>query len=303
MIALINRFCFYLSVLYICSNNLFTYSRTQRDSLRISNSLFGRCVNTKRKGYFFCYMAKRFTDTDKWKKPFIRGLQGAYKLLWFYICDDCDHAGIWQVDIEVAQLRIGEKVTAEKAAQNFGEKIIFLDGGSKWFIPSFIDFQYPSGLNPDNKAHGGIIKILSKYDLLDNDFKVLTSPLQGAKEMDMVKDMVMEKVKDKEKPKKNVSKLFRETEFFDLPTFSAAFDGTKYESANMEYYHESILNWSDSKGEKKLDWIAAAKGWMIRDIKENKFIDKNFKHGNKDFTKSNGQPGTSEARIAALKNW
>ena len=109
-------------------------------------------------------------------------------------------------------------------------------------------------------------------------------------------------IEDVIKKKKNVSKLFRETEFFDLPTFSAAFDGSKYESANMEYYHESILNWSDSKGEKKLDWIAAAKGWMIRDIKENKFIDKNFKHGNKAFTKPNGQLGTSAARFEGIKN-
>ena len=59
-------------------------------------------------------MAKRFTDTEKWKKPFIRGLQGAYKLLWLYICDDCDHAGIWQVDIEVAQIRIGEKMIQKR---------------------------------------------------------------------------------------------------------------------------------------------------------------------------------------------
>ena len=109
-------------------------------------------------------------------------------------------------------------------------------------------------------------------------------------------------IEDVIKKKKRVSKIFRETEFFDLPTFSAAFDGTKYESANMEYYHESILNWSDSKGEKKLDWIAAAKGWMIRDIKENKFIDKNFNHGNKAFTKPNGQLGTSAARFEGIKN-
>jgi len=30
---------------------------------------------------FLCPMPKRFTDTEKWKKPFIRGLQGPYKLL------------------------------------------------------------------------------------------------------------------------------------------------------------------------------------------------------------------------------
>ena len=140
-------------------------------------------------------MPKRFTDTDKWKKPFIRGLQGAYKLLWLYICDDCDHAGVWQVDIEVAQLRIGEKISEREALKAFGEKVRVLDGGAKWFIPSFIEFQYPSGLNPANKAHGGIIQILKKYNLIEAPSKPLTSPLQGAKDMDMDKD------KDKEQGK------------------------------------------------------------------------------------------------------
>ena len=134
-------------------------------------------------------MAKRFTDTDKWKKPFIRGLQAPYKLLWFYICDDCDHAGIWQVDIEVAALRIGEYITEKNAISFFSEKVIPIDDGKKWFIPSFIEFQYPSGLNPTNKAHGGIIQILKKYNLINEDFKPLISPLQGAKDMDMDKDM------------------------------------------------------------------------------------------------------------------
>ena len=110
-------------------------------------------------------MAKRFTDTEKWKKPFIRGLQGAYKLLWLYICDDCDHAGIWQVDIEVAAIRIGEKIDSKEAIKSFDEKIIIFDKGNKWFIPSFLEFQYPSGLNPDNRAHNSVIILLEKYNL------------------------------------------------------------------------------------------------------------------------------------------
>ncbi len=131
-------------------------------------------------------MAKRFTDTEKWKKPFIRSLQAPYKLLWLYICDDCDHAGIWQVDMEVAMLRIGEKVTEEKALKILDKKVFSFDEGKKWFIPSFIEFQYPSGLNPANRTHHSIIQILLKNDLMEI-LKPLTSPLQGAKDKD--KDM------------------------------------------------------------------------------------------------------------------
>ena len=37
-------------------------------------------------------MAKRFTDTDKWKKGFYKKITNLkYKLLWLYILDDCNH--------------------------------------------------------------------------------------------------------------------------------------------------------------------------------------------------------------------
>ena len=60
-------------------------------------------------------MAKRLTDSDKWKKGFIRGLSPKYKLFWLYILDDCTHAGIWETDFEVASIRIGSKITEAEA--------------------------------------------------------------------------------------------------------------------------------------------------------------------------------------------
>ena len=62
-------------------------------------------------------MAKRFTDTDKWKKGFIKNLPAKYKLLWLYILDDCNHAGIWDTDFEVASIRIGRKINEKEAAK------------------------------------------------------------------------------------------------------------------------------------------------------------------------------------------
>lgn len=140
-------------------------------------------------------MAKRFTDTNKYKKPFIRGLQGAYKLLWDYLYHDCDHAGIWIVDFEIAKIYIGEDmpINKEDALKYFnkGEKrIIEINNGSKWFIPSFIEFQYGI-LNENNRAHNSVILILKKYDLLNN--KGLIRGLKAP----MDKDKVIDKFKDK----------------------------------------------------------------------------------------------------------
>ena len=131
-------------------------------------------------------MAKRFTDTDKYKKPFLRGLQGAYKLLWDYLYHDCNHAGIWIVDFEVAQIYLGNDmpVNEKDALKYFNEdekRIVRISNNSKWFIPGFVKFQY-GDLNPNNKAHNSVIKILTGFDLYKN--KVLLSPLQGSKDKD-----------------------------------------------------------------------------------------------------------------------
>ena len=109
-------------------------------------------------------MAKRFTDTEKWKKGFIRNLPSKYKLLWLYILDDCNHAGIWDTDFEVASIRIGSKINEKEASKVLGEQIKIFDRGNKWFIPKFIDFQYGQ-LNENVNAHKSVIKLLDKYDV------------------------------------------------------------------------------------------------------------------------------------------
>ena len=152
-------------------------------------------VSTTTRGAFY-FMAKRLTDSEKWKKPFIRGMKAPYKLLWLYILDECDHAGIWQVDFDVAQIKIGEKLNIEQAKIFFSGKIFEFDGGEKWYIPDFIEFQYGE-LNESNRAHSSVLRILKQYNLLD--IKPLTSPLQGAKDMDKDKEMDKDKDKDKDK--------------------------------------------------------------------------------------------------------
>lgn len=166
-------------------------------------------------------MAKRFTDTNKYKKPFIRGLKGAYKVLWDYLYHDCDHAGIWIVDFEIAQIYVGSDlpINKENALILFNEskkRIIEIDHGAKWFIPSFIKFQYGE-LKESNRAHNSVINILKN--------KGLISSLQGAKDMD--KDKELDKVKDKvkEKGQKN-----------QIPSFE---DFLIY-SKTLEIYHPSF---------------------------------------------------------------
>lgn len=135
-------------------------------------------------------MGKRFTDTDKWKKPFIKSLPCEYKLFWLFLLDECDNSGVWHVELEIAEVRLGIKLSLEKIRGFFKERIVEFDGGAKMFIPDFINFQYGS-LSESNNAHKGVIKTLNRYNLWG-----LVSPSRGA--MDKDKDMDKDMDKDKE---------------------------------------------------------------------------------------------------------
>ena len=240
-------------------------------------------------------MAKRFTDTEKWKKPFIRGLQGPYKLLWLYICDDCDHAGIWQVDIDVAQIRIGEKINLDEAIKSFEDKIIIFDKGNKWFIPSFIEFQYPSGLNPENRSHNSVIILLEKYNLLDKQNKPLISPLEGRKDMDMV--MVMDKVKVKDKVKESkinflwdddddAVKMWNEWKEYKNQHFKFKYKTLQSEQAAFDSLVE--LSESNLLVAKEIVKQSMANGWkgffsIKNNINSNTQQKRSSLHGNQDF--------------------
>lgn len=71
--------------------------------------------------------------------------------------------------------------------------------------------------------------------------------------------------------------LFSQSPFYDFLKFEQAFYGTDYEVADLRIYYESVKNWSESEGAKKMDWIATARNFMLRDLKDNKLIYKNGK--------------------------
>lgn len=95
-----------------------------------------------------------------------------------------------------------------------------------------------------------------------------------------VTETVNVKVKGGGKPSKH---LFKNSDFFELEIFCAEIrKDSKYIQFDLEYYHEAVKNWS-AQGNLKTNWIATAKNWMWRDLKEGKSkLDKSkiLKNGN-----------------------
>ena len=187
------------------------------------------------------------TDTDKWKKRFVRELSPQHKLLWFYILDDCNHAGIWDVDLEVASIRVGFDLTHDNLPSSFGEKVISFDNGDKWFIPEFIDFQYGE-LNPNSNVHKSVIALLEKYNL--------EGYLKGSQG---VQSTLNNKDKDKD-----IVKVKAKVKRFVKPTIEDIFNYCSERENNVDCrkffdYYESN-GWKVGKNPMK-DWKASIRTW------------------------------------------
>lgn len=112
-------------------------------------------------------MPKRFSDTDKWKDPWFRKLPNDIKILWFYMLDNCDNAGIWKPDFELVEFFLSIKFNNKDVLNIFNkdkERIHPSPDNSKWFIKDFIKYQYGE-LNEKCKPHASVIKILKQNGL------------------------------------------------------------------------------------------------------------------------------------------
>ena len=187
------------------------------------------------------------TDTDKWKKRFVRELSPQHKLLWFYILDDCNHAGIWEVDLEVASIRVGFELSYDNLPSSFGKKVISFDNGDKWFIPEFIEFQYGE-LNPNSNVHKSVIALLQKYNL---EGYMKGSQTLPNRVQDKAKDIVI--VKDKVKATR-----FVKPNVEDIIDYCN--ERNNYVDPQKFYDYYSSNGWKVGKNAMK-DWRAAIRTW------------------------------------------
>jgi len=104
---------------------------------------------------------KRFTETTIWDKPWYRKAPPRVKALWRYLCDHCDHAGVIDVDWELASFCIGEPVSLADLELLHSNAI---ERRGKVFLPGFVFFQYP-GLSRDCKPHQPVFEALERHQV------------------------------------------------------------------------------------------------------------------------------------------
>jgi len=192
-------------------------------------------------------MAKRFTDTAKWNEDWFLDLTNSHKLFWIYICDNCDHAGIFKPNKRMFELIVGDRIdiTDFLSIVN-GDKIriIELENG-RWYLTGFISFQYGGKLNVNNRVHKSILSVLTKNNITW---------------VDDVKPQ-LELLEDTQEQKDNTS-LGQPRTITEAIDYFKEKGSNKNEGEKFYYFYES-KGWNVGKTKMK-NWKMSASGWISR---------------------------------------
>jgi hypothetical protein len=163
-------------------------------------------------------MAKRMTDSTKWNDEWFSELSPNMKLVWLYILDMCDHAGVYKVNLKLLKFQTGVETTEEEILHYLKDRIYPTDN-NRWFIPKFITFQYKNFFTSKQPAVVSARELLLSHNIIqpnDNTLPTISKGLDNhsitlIEELNNPYDRVKEQEKDKDKSKDiEKDKEFRE---------------------------------------------------------------------------------------------
>lgn len=109
---------------------------------------------------------KRFTESDKWRDKWFRALGTEYKLAWMYILDNCDVAGVLDLDAELANFQIGSEIEWDDFVDACGESRIHRLPNGKLHVVRFVEYQYGK-LSEQCRPHVPVIAKLKEHGISD----------------------------------------------------------------------------------------------------------------------------------------
>lgn len=146
-------------------------------------------------------MAKRFVDNEIWKKEWFQDLSLKHKILIKYIFENCDIAGVMEMNYRLASFLIGEKITKTDIEEinNAKEQFYFIDN-NKIYIRNYIEFQYGT-LSENCKPHKPVIDKLKKYGIFERVCKGFTKGINTLEEQEQEEEQEQGKEQGKKKEK------------------------------------------------------------------------------------------------------
>ena len=145
-------------------------------------------------------MAKRFTDSEKWKDDWYISLSNDYKIVWQWLLDNCNHSGLCKKSISLLNIMCKTNLKEEDIIEFTNDRIVIV--GDYWFIPKFLKFQY-STLLSGKPAIVSVVRDIFTHNLqimipksFGKDYLIINESFNN--HCQMIKDMVKDKVKDKD---------------------------------------------------------------------------------------------------------
>lgn len=112
-------------------------------------------------------MSKRFIDTGIFDDDWFMDLPKDAKVLWLYFITKCDHAGILKLNEKLCKVQTDIK-DLHGVIKQLGNRLITVSE-HLYFIPKFIEFQYPGFPNSKVRQQQSALEILKKYGLYSDE--------------------------------------------------------------------------------------------------------------------------------------
>jgi hypothetical protein len=127
-------------------------------------------------------MSKRFIDSNLFDDSWFMQLTKDGKLFWVYLLTKCNHAGIIDLNIQLCSFQTGIKdiTTVIKELDN---RLIRVKSDA-YFIPKYLDFQYPNFPKSNVKQQASAILILENLGLMKDNIITVRKELVNSYDND-----------------------------------------------------------------------------------------------------------------------
>jgi hypothetical protein len=111
-------------------------------------------------------MRRKYTDGDKWDDGWFTDLSATHKLVWLYLCDRADCAGLVKINLRMIEMHTGASRTdwSDFVNQAGEGRIQFAADDVVWIV-KYIPFQVQSGFTINNPVVKGMATRLCRYRL------------------------------------------------------------------------------------------------------------------------------------------
>jgi hypothetical protein len=232
-------------------------------------------------------MSYRVTDTDKWNDTWFNTLTPNGKLLFFFLVENCDNAGVYEINKRFLLFYTGFSIEMlNDSILELKKSYIKSNDGLTIWVKNFLKYQKKLPLNANNNNHRQIISLIQ--DNLNNENKY-----KGCSQMNLLLPVELQIEKKKKPIKREVLFENENTEndltkrvYFKKPTYEEVSEYMK--EKDFEFYvaeSKRFVNYFESKdwlvGKTKMRyWKSAVSNWINSYLERNKMTDKKSKLDN-----------------------